>query len=104
MPSEVDDPFPAGVLHVGVADVPLLWHNPIKYLGPAGNFMHFQRDFFAYVGNRFPESCARNTAADRIKLADQRIEFLPEQRALEHRAKAGEIFSFRAHCYSLKSS
>jgi hypothetical protein len=71
VPSEVDDPFPSRVLHVGVADVPLLWHNPIKHLGPAGNFMHVQRDFFPYAGKRLPESRARNTAADRIKLTDQ---------------------------------
>src|SRR6184192_3149312 len=43
---EVDNPFPAAVLHVGIADIPLLWHGPIKYLGSAGNFMHLQRDFF----------------------------------------------------------
>ena len=76
MPSEVDDPFPAGVLHVGVADIPLLWHNPIKYLGPAGNFMHVQRDFLPYAGERLPESVAGNTAANRIKLAEVRVDIV----------------------------
>ena len=69
--SEVDDPFSACVLHVGVADVPLLWHGPIKYWGPAGNFMHVQRNFVPYAGKRLAESLARNTAADRIKITDQ---------------------------------
>ena len=66
VPFEVDDPFPAAVLHVGVADIPLLWHGPIKYLGSTGNFMHLQRDFFLYATKRLAESFTCNTAADGI--------------------------------------
>src|SRR6184192_3149311 len=64
---EVDNPFPAAVLHVGIADIPLLWHGPIKYLGSAGNFMHLQRDFFSYAAKRLAESFTCNTATDGIK-------------------------------------
>jgi hypothetical protein len=70
VPFEVDDPFPAAVLHVGVADIPLLWHGPIKYLGSAGNFMHVQKDFFPYAAKGLAKSFTRNTAADGIKLTD----------------------------------
>jgi hypothetical protein len=66
--------------------------------------MHVQWDFFPYAGKRLPESLSCNTAADGIKVTDERIDLVPERRALEHRAKAGEILGLRAHCYSLKSS
>src|SRR2546430_585756 len=35
---EIDDSFTLRVPEVGVTDVPLLRHNPIEDLGPAGNF------------------------------------------------------------------
>jgi hypothetical protein len=71
VPFEVDDSFPSAVLHVGVADIPLLWYSPIEYLGSAGNFMHVQRDLFPYAPKRLAESFPGNTAAERIKLTDQ---------------------------------
>src|SRR5262249_15023696 len=94
---EVNDPFPAGVFHVGIADIPLLRHGPIKYLSSAGNLMHVQRDFSPYAGKRLAESLARNTAADWIKITDEGIDFVPEGGALENREKANEILGVGVH-------
>ena len=38
--AKVDDPFTSGVFNIGVSDVPLLRHGPVKHGRPARNLMN----------------------------------------------------------------
>ena len=63
--AEIDDPLALLVLHVGVANVPLVRHDPVETLGARRHFVDRQlRQPLAEQPQRFPHAVAGQAAAD----------------------------------------
>jgi hypothetical protein len=72
--AEINDAFAGRILHIGIADVPFARNRPVEHLGAAGNFAHLDRNFFFEPRQRLPHSVAGDTAADRVQIADERMD------------------------------
>ena len=72
--AEIDDPLAAGILHIGVADVPFARHRPVEHRGAAGDFVHIERDLLLQARQRLAKAVAGDAAADRVELLHQRVD------------------------------
>jgi hypothetical protein len=91
VPAKINDPFAAGVLNVGIANVPFAGHSPVEDPGAAGNFVDVERYFLFQASQRLAEAVAGDAAANRVQLADQSKNFVANSRRIYSRSEFGEI-------------
>ena len=72
--AEVDDPRAARVGDPGVADVPLLRHDPVEHRGAARHLADLERDEILQAPERRAHALAGDRAADRVELGDAAVQ------------------------------
>ena len=78
VPAKINDPFAAGVLNVGIANVPFAGHRPIKHPSSGGNFVYGKRDETLQAPKCLAKTITSDTAAKRIEIGNQSMHFMPE--------------------------
>jgi hypothetical protein len=69
--SEIDHTFALQVFDVGIGDVPLRWHSPIKNLRTRPNFVCFHWDVISENPQCVSNTIASNAPTDGIKLSNK---------------------------------
>src|SRR5262245_28771307 len=75
---EVDDFFAAGVLNIGIADVPFFGYRPVEHFGSAGNLMDLELDQAAQHAQCFAYAAAGDAPAKRIEVGHKAVKRLPD--------------------------